>query len=47
MVKAAGKSTSWLVVELDECATDMTRAVRDSFNYLKKTGLGFGSPRRL
>ncbi len=47
IVKAAGKSTTWLVVELDECATDMTRAVRDSFNYLKKTGLGFGSPRRL
>jgi sugar phosphate isomerase/epimerase len=42
IVKAAGKDTTWLVVELDECATDMTQAVRDSFHYLKKARLGFG-----
>ena len=42
IVKAAGKDTAWLVVELDECATDMTQAVRDSFNYLKKSRLGSG-----
>jgi len=42
IVKAAGKDTTWLVVELDECATDMTQAVRDSFTYLKKARLGFG-----
>lgn len=35
IVQAAGKDTPWLVVELDECATDMTQAVRDSLNYLK------------
>jgi sugar phosphate isomerase/epimerase len=32
----------WLVVELDECATDMTRAVRDSYAYLVGQGLGEG-----
>jgi sugar phosphate isomerase/epimerase len=42
IVKAAGKETTWLVVELDDCASDMTQAVRDSFLYLKKTRLGFG-----
>jgi len=42
IVKAAGKDTQWLVVELDGCATDMTKAVRDSFNYLKKSRLGVG-----
>jgi len=42
IVKAAGKDTTWLVVELDDCATDMTQAVRESFNYLKKARLGFG-----
>jgi len=42
IVKAAGKDTEWLVVELDNCATDMTQAVRESFAYLKKSGLGYG-----
>jgi len=42
IVKAAGKETEWLVVELDECVTDMTQAVCDSFNYLKKKRLGIG-----
>jgi sugar phosphate isomerase/epimerase len=42
IVKAAGKETQWLIVELDSCATDMTQAVRDSFNYLKKSRLGVG-----
>jgi len=42
IVKAAGRDTTWLVVELDECASDMTQAVRDSLNYLKKARLGFG-----
>jgi sugar phosphate isomerase/epimerase len=42
IVKAAGTNTSWLVVELDECASDKTQAVRDSFDYLKKAGLGVG-----
>lgn len=32
----------WLVVELDECATDMTEAVRQSCKYLLGEGLGRG-----
>jgi len=32
----------WLVVELDECATDMLEALKDSFDYLVSTGLGHG-----
>lgn len=43
IVKAAGRETEWLVVELDACATDMTQAVRDSYKYLKKAGLGIGN----
>jgi sugar phosphate isomerase/epimerase len=39
IVKAAGKDTTGLVVELDACATDMTQAVRDSLNYLRKARL--------
>lgn len=30
----------WLIVELDECATDMTAAVRESVAYLAGEGLG-------
>ncbi len=32
----------WLVVELDECATDMLEAVAQSYKYLSSTGLGTG-----
>jgi len=32
----------WLVVELDECATDMTQAVRESCKYLVGEGLARG-----
>jgi len=42
IVEAAGEDTEWLIVELDECATDMTQAVRDSCAYLAQAGLGFG-----
>lgn len=34
ILKAAGRDTTWLVVELDACASDMTQAVRDSVDYL-------------
>lgn len=34
--------THWHVVELDECATDMMQAVRDSYNYLVGNGLSSG-----
>ncbi|MCC7360581.1 MAG: sugar phosphate isomerase/epimerase [Anaerolineales bacterium] len=40
---AAGAGTAeWLVVELDECATDMPTAVERSFQYLSERGLGRG-----
>jgi sugar phosphate isomerase/epimerase len=42
IVETAGKDTSWLIVELDDCASDMTQAVRDSLFYLKLARLGIG-----
>jgi sugar phosphate isomerase/epimerase len=43
VVKAANPAVlRWLVVELDECGTDMTKAVRESCRYLMKKGLGQG-----
>jgi sugar phosphate isomerase/epimerase len=43
VVKAANPAVlRWLVVELDECGTDMTTAVRESSRYLMKKGLGAG-----
>lgn len=33
----------WMIVELDACATDMTEAVRDSYNYLVGKGLAEGN----
>ena len=33
----------WLVVELDDCATDMMQAVRDSYEYLTSHGLAEGN----
>ncbi len=35
--------TKWHVVELDECATDMMKAVKDSYDYLISKGLAFGN----
>jgi sugar phosphate isomerase/epimerase len=37
------KVTKWLVVELDECDTDMTQAVKDSYTYLVEQGLAEGN----
>lgn len=42
IVKAAGSNVEWLVVELDECATDMLEAVGKSIRFLKQKGLGRG-----
>jgi sugar phosphate isomerase/epimerase len=42
IVKAAGNNLEWLVVELDDCATDMIEAVQKSVTYLKSKGLGRG-----
>jgi sugar phosphate isomerase/epimerase len=43
IVAAGAGSTEWLVVELDECATDMLEAVRKSYRYLIDKGLGHGN----
>ena len=32
----------WLVVELDECATDMLDAIRDSYTWLVSQGFAMG-----
>ncbi|HOF17786.1 MAG TPA: sugar phosphate isomerase/epimerase [Phycisphaerae bacterium] len=43
VVQAADEKTlQWLVVELDECATDMLTAVKQSCEYLVKNKLGKG-----
>ncbi len=36
IVKAGGKNTQWLIVELDACATDMMVAVARSYQFLAK-----------
>ena len=43
IVAADENVLEWLVVELDECATDMTEAVRESCNYLVGEGLALGN----
>lgn len=42
---ADAKVLRWLVVELDECATDMLQAVKESFDWLVASGLGSGRTR--
>jgi sugar phosphate isomerase/epimerase len=42
VVKAGGKHTQWLIVEIDRCATDMFEAVEKSAKYLMSSGLGRG-----
>lgn len=42
IVEAGGDHTTWLVVELDECATDMLAAVEKSYRYLTTRGLAHG-----
>ncbi len=37
------KVLRWLIVELDECATDMFKAVEDSYKYLVSSKLGVGN----
>lgn len=39
------KVTKWVVVELDECATDMFEAVAESYRYLVGSGLADGRVR--
>ena len=42
IVSAAKGNTEWLIVELDNCATDMMIAVQESYKYLAEKGLGIG-----
>ncbi|MHB0938103.1 MAG: sugar phosphate isomerase/epimerase family protein [Armatimonadota bacterium] len=42
ILAAANDTTEWLVVELDACATDMTQAVRESYQYLAGNKMGQG-----
>jgi len=43
IVAAANGATEWMIVELDECETDMFQAVKDSYDYLTKNGLAMGN----
>jgi len=42
IINAAESSAEWLVVELDQCATDMMTAVEKSYRYLTSKGLARG-----
>jgi sugar phosphate isomerase/epimerase len=42
IIEAAGNNVEWLIVELDDCATDMMEAVQRSIDFLRKKGLGRG-----
>lgn len=43
VIEAGAEHTEWLIVELDECATDMLTAVRESYNYLVGNKLAQGN----
>ncbi len=42
IVKAAGDCVEWMIVELDDCATEMLEAVQQSYAYLNGKGLAHG-----
>jgi len=43
LIKAADPAVlRWLVVEIDECATDMLQAVRDSYDFMTREGMAKG-----
>ncbi len=42
VVKAASDNIEWMIVELDNCATDMMTAVQESYDYLTKNSLAKG-----
>ena len=42
IAKAGKINTKWMIVELDNCATDMMDAVRESYVYLKKNKMAKG-----
>lgn len=43
VIQASQDHAKWLIVELDECATDMLEAVEKSYTYLVKRGLARGN----
>jgi len=45
IIRAAEGQAEWLIVELDECATDMMEAVEKSYRYLVEGGLARGKKR--
>ena len=42
LLNASAGQAEWLIVELDECATDMFEAVQRSYQFLVRNGLGRG-----
>lgn len=42
VIEASEDHAQWLIVELDECATDMLEAVEKSYTYLINNGLAYG-----
>lgn len=42
IVKAADGNTQWMIVEMDKTATDVFKAIDDSYNYLIKNNLATG-----
>jgi sugar phosphate isomerase/epimerase len=43
VIQASAGHAEWLIIELDECATDMLTAVRRSYQYLVEHDLGHGT----
>jgi sugar phosphate isomerase/epimerase len=43
IIQASQDHANWLIVELDECATDMLEAVEKSYTYLVQKGLAHGN----
>ncbi|MEM7033944.1 MAG: sugar phosphate isomerase/epimerase [Chloroflexota bacterium] len=43
ILAAAGDNPEWLIVEMDECATDMMTAVAESYQYLTSNGYATGN----
>ncbi|GCE22147.1 sugar phosphate isomerase/epimerase family protein [Dictyobacter kobayashii] len=43
VIQASQDHASWMIVELDECATDMLEAVEKSYTYLVNKGLAHGN----
>jgi len=43
IIKASGNNAEWIVLELEDCKTDMIQAVYESYNYLSGKNLGSGT----